>query len=167
MKSYKQMDKTIEDINWEDVKNIKFYYSPLNIDYIEIIYKTFDSIQLSMENCIPVKLPPCEDVLVTLPKGVKQLSDLPSEDMDKIKKVYKNEKNLKLYSMNEQMYILHPHIEGYIENDGRLDRWEKFKKDVKEEWEFLKPKTIQELKEQLIFKTKEIEKIQNRILNLM
>ena len=80
--------------------------------------------------------------------------------------VYKNEKTLKIYSVREERYILQPHIEPYIENDGRLDRWEQFKKDVKEKWELSKPKTILELKEQVVLKQKELEKIYNQILKL-
>ena len=161
------MDKTIDSINWEDVKDIKFYYNPLNTDYIEIIYKTLDNIQLSMDDCIPAKLPPNEDIVVKIPSNVKTLGELPSEDINKVKEVYKNEKTLKIYSVREERYILQPHIEPYIENEDRLDRWEQFKKDVKEKWELSKPKTILELKEQVVLKQKELEKIQNRILNLM
>ena len=58
------------------------------------------------------------------------------------------------------------YIEPYIENEGRLDRWEQFKKDVKEKWELSKPKTILELKEQVVLKQKELEKIYNQILKL-
>ena len=161
------MDKTIDSINWEDVKDIKFYYNPLNTDYIEIIYKTLDNIQLSMDDCIPAKLPPNEDIVAKISSNVKTLGELQSEDINKIKEVYKNEKTLKIYSVKEERYILQPHIEPYIENEGRLDRWEQFKKDVKEKWELSKPKTIRELKEQVVLKQKELDKIQNRILNLM
>ena len=80
--------------------------------------------------------------------------------------MYKNEKTLKIYSVKEERYILQPHIELYIENEGRLDRWEQFKKDIKEKWEFSKPKTIRELKEQVVLKQKELEKIYNQILKL-
>lgn len=159
------MDKTLESINWEDVKDVKFYYNPIT-DYINIYYEKLDDIQLTMDNCIPAKLPPNEDIVVKISSNVKTLGELPSEDINKIKEVYKNEKTLKIYSVKEERYILHPHIESYIENEGRLDRWEQFKKDVKEEWELLKPKAIQELKEQVVLKQKELEKIYNQILKL-
>lgn len=159
------MDKTLESINWEDVKDVKFYYNPIT-DYINIYYEKLDDIQLTMDNCIPVKVPPDEDIVVKIPSNIKTLGELPSEDIDKIKEVYKNEKNLKLYSVKEERYILQPHIELYIENEGRLDRWEQFKKDIKEKWEFSKPKTIRELKEQVVLKQKELDKMYNQILKL-
>ncbi len=159
------MDKTLESINWEDVKDVKFYYNPIT-DYINIYYEKLDDIQLTMDNCIPVKVPPDEDIVVKIPSNIKTLGELPSEDIDKIKEVYKNEKNLKLYSVKEERYILQPHIELYIENEGRLDRWEQFKKDIKEKWEFSKPKKIRELKEQVVLKQKELDKMYNQILKL-
>ena len=159
------MDKTLESINWEDVKDVKFYYNPIT-DYINIYYEKLDDIQLTMDNCIPVKVPPDEDIVAKISSNVKTLGELQSEDINKIKEVYKNEKTLKIYSVREERYILQPHIEPYIENEGRLDRWEQFKKDVKEKWELSKPKTILELKEQVVLKQKELDKMYNQILKL-
>ena len=74
------MDKTLESINWEDVKDVKFYYNPIT-DYINIYYEKLDDIQLTMDNCIPVKVPPDEDIVVKIPSNIKTLGELPSEDI--------------------------------------------------------------------------------------
>ena len=65
------------------------------------------------------------------------------------------------------MYILYPHIEEYEENKDRVIRWEQLKKAIKEKWESLKPKLIIDLKKQIENKLKEVNNLQNEILNLM
>lgn len=162
------MDKTIEDINWEDVKSVEFKEKTLLMeDYINIHYKTNSSVLLSINKCIPLKVPPDEDVVVKLPKDVKQLVDLPSADIDKIKTTYKNRKSINTYLIDNQMYILYPHIEEYEENKDRVIRWEQLKKAIKEKWESSKPKLIIDLKKQIENKLKEVNNLQNEILNLM
>ena len=161
------MDKTIDSINWEDVKDIKFEPHPLHYDSINVTYKTLDVEYLSMENCFPLAEPSEEEVLIYIPKNLKNTRDLPKEDMDKLKIAYESGKYIKIYDKGDRKYILRPESDWEKINDGRFEKWKKFKEEVNERWESSKPRLIQDLKKQLIEKQKEIDEIQNKILKLM
>lgn len=161
------MDKTIDNIKWEGVKNIKFEWHPVHDDMITVTYKTSDVEYLSMGNCFPLAEPPKEEVLIYIPKNLKNTRDLPKEDVDKLKIAYKNGKDVKIYDKGDRKYILKPESDWGKINDGRFEKWKKFKEEVNERWESSKPRLIQDLKKQLSEKQKETDEIQNRILNLM
>lgn len=157
----------LNSINWEDVKDINFDWHPLHEDRITITYKIANTEYLYMNKCYPLAEPPKEDVLIYIPKNIKNIRDLPKEDIDKLKNIYKNKKELKIYDKGDSQYILKPESEWGEVNKGRVEKWKKFKEEVTEKWEASKPKLIKELKEQLISKQKESEEIQNQILKLI
>ncbi len=160
------MDKIIENINWEDVKNIEFtHINPRFEGGIVITYKSIDKKEyLYLDTYYPFIEPSEQEVLVYLPKGIKILGELPKEDMIKVESVYEKVTDLKIF---EKKFILKPESDWLILNQNRFDMWEQLKKAVEEKWESSKPKLIIDLKKQIENKLKEVDDLQNKILELM
>ena len=99
------MDKIIENINWEDVKNIEFtHINPRFEEGIVITYKSIDKKEyLYLDTYYPFIEPSEQEVLVYLPKGIKILGELPKEDMIKVESVYEKVTDLKIF---ERKFIL-------------------------------------------------------------